>query len=455
LRLLRPVRAAVLLLGAVALVTCTVGSTVSPTPSALRQPKSSPSPPPLFGWAYEGSVRVNAVDPRTVILPDGSYRQIYGTWRSWQPAPGGPGARGLDPYYATAVSKDGIHWTEEGQLDVGYLVPVRLPDGRYRGYGNNFSAYVSDDVRNWRPDKSGPTRPPEPNPNPCGRFYQVSDVVVLSDQTFRMYYNCDAGQANPDCNRAQGLCLDAYVIDSATSKDGLIWQKDPGVRIDPRDGPEFVRDRNGKVLIPGDASHPRVVTLSDGSLKMFYWSGAAEIWSATSIDGLTWTSRKYEGILGGDPDAVVLPDGRIRLFVNGFLGLPQDFDGKTVGENQRIVSYLFGPVPYEITIDPERAINGKVTAKIEGSGPAVTLSAIGYSVSVEGNNALTASNPRVFDLVSDPASPVRVQFSTSSGSPPFTLEATLTVRYGINTIVVLVANNGGTQTLRPLRQSLP
>jgi hypothetical protein len=399
------------------------------------------------------------VDPRTVVLADGSYRQIYGTWQAWQPATGGPGARGLSPYAATAVSKDGIHWTEEGALSVGYLVPVRLPDGRYRGYGyakspnaaepllSVPSAFISDDAKNWRPDTSAPLRMPEPNPNPCGPFYGVGDVVVLPDQTFRMYYNCSAGQANPGCNPAQGVCLEAYVIDSATSKDGLDWKKDLGARIDPRNGPEIPRDRSGNVIGPGDAKHPRVVALSDGSLKMFYWSSNRGLWSAISFDGLTWTSRQAEGIFGGDPDAILLSDGPLRLFVNGFLGLPQDFDGKTVGENQRIVSYVYGPVRYRVSIDSGVCTGSECAVKIEGSGPTVTLGAIGYSV--EGD-ALHASNPRVFDLVTDPASPVKVEFGPSSGSPPFRARATLTFRNQVGTTVVLVANNGVTEELTPL-----
>jgi hypothetical protein len=262
-----------------------------------------------------------------------------------------------------------------------------------------------------------------------------------------MYYNCSAGQANPGCNPAQGVCLEAYVIDSATSKDGLDWKKDLGARIDPRNGPEIPRDRSGNVIGPGDAKHPRVVALSDGSLKMFYWSSNRGLWSAISFDGLTWTSRQAEGIFGGDPDAILLSDGPLRLFVNGFLGLPQDFDGKTVGENQRIVSYVYGPVRYRVSIDSGVCTGSECAVKIEGSGPTVTLGAIGYSV--EGD-ALHASNPRVFDLVTDPASPVKVEFGPSSGSPPFRARATLTFRNQVGTTVILVANNGVTEELTPL-----
>jgi hypothetical protein len=292
-------------------------------------------------------------------------------------------------------------------------------------------------------------------------------VIVLPDQTFRMYYTCIGGQAVPSCRPVFGLCLSYSVIKSATSKDGLTWQMDPGVRIDPASGPELPRDQNGTVILPGDADHPRVVILPDGSLKMFY-NGPDGTWSATSVDGLTWTKRKYEGIFGGDPDVLVLTDGRLRIYVNGFLGLPQDFDGKTVGENQRIVSYVYGPVRYLVNVDPNRVFNGicigcpgltaplpppeYATVTIEGSGPVVSFSAIGYSV--EGD-ALHASNPKVFDLVTDPSSPVKVEFSPSSGSPPFTAKATMTLRNRVAFGIVLVASNGVTEELTPLRQSLP
>jgi hypothetical protein len=406
------------------------------------------------------------VDPRTVVLADGSYRQIYGTWQGWQPTAGGPGARGLSPYAATAVSNDGIHWTDEGTLNVGYIVPVRLPDGRYRGYGNGSRAYISNDARSWTLE--GPVRYPEVGNASCGRTSgPVSDVTVLPDETFRMYYTCIGGQAVPSCRPAFGLCLNYSVIKSATSKDGLTWRMDPGMRIDPAAGPELPRDQSGTVILPGDAEHPRVVTLPDGSLRMFY-NGADGTWSATSVDGLTWANRKYEGVFGADPDVIVLPNGRLRLFVNGFLGLPHDFDGKTVGENQRIVSYVYGPVPFRVSIHPDRVFNGictgcpgltaplpppeDVNVQIEGSGPEITLSAIGYSV--EGD-ALHASNPRVFDLVTDPASPVKVEFTPSSGSPPFTARATMTLRNRIAVTIVLVASNGVTEELMALKQSLP
>jgi hypothetical protein len=274
-------------------------------------------------------------------------------------------------------------------------------------------------------------------------------VIVLPDQTLREYYDCTVDEL---------FNLPVSVINSATSTDGITWHKDSGVRIDPRTGGEILRDKNGNAIRAGTAEHPRVVTLPDGSLKMFYWSDNDGIWSATSVDGLTWTNRQSEGILGGDPDVIVLPNGRLRLFVNGYLGFPQDFDGKTVGERQRIGSFVYGRVPYRVSIDPERVFNGVcqpcpgftapmpppefVTITIEGAGPVVTLSAIGYL-------------PFVYDLVTDPASPVQVEFSPSSGSPPFTARATITLRQRAGTRIVLVANNGVTQQEIPLRQGLP
>jgi hypothetical protein len=355
-------------------------------------------------------------------------------------------------FAATATSKDGIHWTEEGELGVGYLVPVRLADGRYRGYGSvgsTPSAFISDDAKNWKSE--GPIHHPDLFPGTtCGLTSGLfSDVIVMPDQTLRDYYDCEVGQL---------FNLPVSVINSATSKDGITWQKDPVVRIDPRTGGEILRDQKGNPIRAGTAEHPRVVILPDGSLKMFYWSDNDGLWSATSVDGLAWTNRQSEGILGGDPDVIVLSDGRLRVFVNGYVGFPQDFDGKTVGERERIVSYIYGPVRYRVSLDPERVFNGvcqpcpgfsapppppeTVTITIEGSGPAVTLSAIGYL-------------PLVYDLVTDPASPVQVQFSPSSGSPPFTAHATISLRQRVGTRVVVVANNGTSEELTPLKQGLP
>ncbi len=128
---------------------------------------------------------------------------------------------------------------------------------------------------------------------------------------------------------------------------------DPGVRIPAGVSTEALRLSDGTVLayvgtmrgelayrssdglsftqvsgrLPG-GNDPAVVPLPDGRYRMYYTvcnpcSGAdsgKEIRSAVSSDGLDWTpeagTRLVMGTsrVGGVPDAVVLPDGRVRIY---------------------------------------------------------------------------------------------------------------------------------------------
>src|SRR6266851_8101335 len=357
-------------------------------------------------------------------------------------APSGPrpAADGVDPYYVTALSKDGLHWTDEGESSLGYYIPVRLPDGTYRAFASGrLTLYSSTDAMTWKP--GGQIVPPEAGNPECGRTSGMfSDVIALPDGTLRAYYNCLV---------ATFFNIPATEVKSATSRDGLVWQKDPGVRINPLDGPEMPRGDDGQVNGAGAAEHPRVVRLPDGTLKMFYGSlNGSGLWSATSSDGLSWTDRHFEGIRGGDPDVIVLPDGRVRVFVNGTVGLPKEFAGKSPGENwSRMVSYIYGPTNYRAgapllrtTCSP--CAIGELTrfaVKIEGSAPRVSLGAVGYD------------HTAALDLVNGSDSRAKVSFTPSSGSPPFTADAT--IAFGVPSPrqfdilaagIVIVADDGNT-----------
>ena len=380
-------------------------SAASPEASA---PTPTPKPAPVIGWTYEGTLRENAVDARSVILPDGGYRQVFSRFRSFEP---GPQGNGVDPYYVIATSKDGLHWTDEGESSISYFIPVRLPDGTYRALAlKRNSLYTSTDAKTWT--LVGRLVGPEiGNPQCGGTSGMFSDVIALPDGTLRAYYNCVVGNY---------FNIPTTEIKSAISKDGLVWQKDAGVRINPLDGKEVPRGVDGQVNGAGAAEHPRVVTLPDGTLKMFYHS-LDGLWSATSVDGLTWTNRQFERVRGGDADAIVLPDGRLRVFLNGTLGLPQEFAGKTPGENtSRMVSYVYGSTAYRLRVAAlgtdccAVGVPAHVAVTVEGSGPPVTLDAFRYE------------HAAAFDLVNGPDSSVKVVFSPASGSPPFTADAAIT-----------------------------
>lgn len=423
------------------------GSAATASPPATSTPSPTPTPGPVIGWIYEGTVRENAVDARNVILPDGSYRQVFSRFRSFKPGPDGLGVDGVDAYYVTAISKDGLHWTDEGESSLGYFIPVRLSDGTYRAFAlGRFSVYSSTDAKTW--SLVGRTFGPEAGNPQCGSTSGMfSDVIALPDGSMRGYYNCVVGSY---------FNIPATAVKSATSKDGLLWQKDPGVRIDPLDGKEVPRGTDGQVNGAGAAEHPRVVTLPDGTLKMFYHS-LNGVWSATSSDGLAWTNRHFEGVRGGDADVIVLPDGRLRVFVNGGQGLPKEFAGKSPGENlNRMVSYLYGPTNYRVGIPvlstkcsycsvgtPEH-----FAVTVEGSGPRVTLGAVGYE------------HGAALDLVSGSDSSAKVAFTPPAGSPPFTADATITfgsrgpTQYAIVAAgIVIVADDGTTMVVTALQWS--
>jgi len=413
------------------------------TSSATSAPSPTPKPAPVIGWIYEGTVRENAIDGRSVILPDGSYRQVFSRFRSFE---SGPQGNGVDPFYVTATSKDGLHWSDEGESSISYFIPVRLPDGTYRALAlKRNSLYTSTDAKTWT--LVGRLVGPEiGNPQCGGTSGMFSDVIALPDGTLRAYYNCVVGNY---------FNIPTTDIKSATSKDGLVWQKDAGVRIDPLDGKEVPRGADGQVNGAGAAEHPRVVTLPDGTFKMFYASLNA-LWSATSVDGLTWTNRQSESVRGEDADVIVMPDGRVRVFLNGNLGLPQEFAGKSPGENEsRMVSYLYGPTEYRVgtpMLSGDCApcavgVPAHFAVTVEGSGPPVTLGAVRYE-------GATAS-----DVTSGSDSSVKVAFSPLSGIPPFTDDAAITLgvrgadQGAILGGLVIVATNGINTIVVPLAWS--
>jgi len=394
-------------------------------------------------------VRQNSVDNRNVVLPDGGYRQVFSRWRSLIPGP--DGLPGQDPYYVTAISSDGVRWTDEGDSPIGYYIPVRLPDGTYRAFGLSrapATLYTSTDAKNWT--VVGHIVPPEAGNPKCGTTSGMfSDVIALSDGTFRAYYNCEVGAY---------FNIKATAIRSATSKDGLVWLKDPGERINPLDGLEIPRGPDGQVSGAGAADHPRVFTLRDGTLKMFYNSlNLCCLWSATSVDGLTWTNRRSENLWGGDADTILLADGRLRVFVSGNLGLPADFAGHSAGENwSRTVSYIYGPTNYRIAIpDPLHPSSvgtpAHVAIAVDGFGHSVQLAAAAYS---------GIGGTQLHDLVDGSYGPVRVAFTPPSGKPPFTADAEFTWTIPeldqSSTLaggVLIVADDGTTKQVVPVRWS--
>lgn len=135
----------------------------------------------------------------------------------------------------------------------------------------------------------------------------VPYVVQLGDTAYRLYHTGPGG-----------IC-------SSISRDGLAFQTEPGVRVP--NGPDSMQ------MIVAD---PTVVTITDG--YRMYYKGATgpggpgqarhRIFSAVSADGLDWTKEglRYQNLGPPDngwtsvPDAIRLPDGRIRIYYTSATG---------------------------------------------------------------------------------------------------------------------------------------
>ena len=130
----------------------------------------------------------------------------------------------------------------------------------------------------------------------------VPFVYKLGDGRVRLYY-----------------CENSGIL-SAISNDGLTFAKEQGVRISPGTGFEL------------QVCDPTMVDLLGGKMRMYYKGADSQsggpgqsihkIYSAISSDGLTFQKEglRIDSETSGDngwasvPDAVVLSDGRVRLY---------------------------------------------------------------------------------------------------------------------------------------------
>jgi hypothetical protein len=109
------------------------------------------------------------------------------------------------------------------------------------------------------------------------------NVIHLPRDGYRMYYT-GLGPARRDPDAV------GYIL-SASSKDAVTWQKDPGVRVDL-----FAPNASARTLCPD------VIPLPEGRLRMYFEARSPDrptvILSALSGDGLNWEPE--EGVRFGD-----------------------------------------------------------------------------------------------------------------------------------------------------------
>ena len=261
-----------------------------------------------------GSWRV--LTPNVIVLPVGRYRMYH--------CGGSPEHKdaGVTGYILSAISDDGEHWEQEP----GVRIHVQSPDAE--------------------------------------KWTLCPDVLVLSDGTYRMYFQAHSAQ-------------DRDVILSTISPDGLSWTREPGIRVldpaanlgSPRclpldggrfrlyyhfyplsnrtgidagkcirsaisdDGQTFVQEDGVRIQQEDDLESyavyaPEILRLADGSYRMYYagWSEdpvEGRIFSATSWDGLSWVKDpgiclenggSFQQVKVSEPCVARLPDGRFRVY---------------------------------------------------------------------------------------------------------------------------------------------
>lgn len=299
------------------------------------------------GWTDEG-VRLDKdsfpsasgpVDATVVRLANGQYR-IYVTEAS--------------SGYQTAVSSDGLTFAPESPVTAISDTPalrvelggqgraVRLSDGRIRLFFSSTNVRdLTDYLRSAVGGADGRGLTIEPNARFSAtavgaRYLTRPGIARMRDGRWRAYFNAFQTRTSTEPN----------AIRSAVSSDMLNWTLDDGIRVG-----------NGSPALPSDATHPSAITNPDGSITLFYFrcscaSTIADegIWSSSSADGLSFTTETQvvrNHITPGqpfendaDPDAVVLPDGQVRLYTGGGLNRA----GASFNlEDNRIKSWL-GPV---------------------------------------------------------------------------------------------------------------
>ena len=247
---------------------------------------------------YLSVVKGQYADAEILSLLDGSFRIYVASMENHS--------------IISLLSTDGLTWTLEDGIRVqnaAFPDTVQLSDGRVRMYfqrGMAICSVVSDD--------GGLNFVEEPGVRIKTGWHNdidrdnvgASTTMRLSDGRFRMYYRAgieDAVYFNDI----------KTVILSAISDDGLIWEAESGVRIDPQDWVSHHTTTNTRYV-----DGPEVVLTDTGLVKLYFWGVGIGIGVclAESKDGLNFKEVQEvfhsqdtpTGMQPGDPTVLVFPD---------------------------------------------------------------------------------------------------------------------------------------------------
>jgi len=243
-------------------------------------------------------------DTDTVVLPDGRVRMYYEDGVSTR----------------SAISVDGRAFEEEPGLRFQGRMPavVALPDGSWRLYytpadGQGVYSAISGDGLAFQPEpgvrlERGSAGAPD--------AFGIIHMSVVADPAggWRMYYDGVATAHTP------GQGPSRWTIMSATSPDGLTWERDArfdlGIVLDePLDG------REGTPSV-GAAWSPEVTV--DGDRFVMYFSAELSqerhsgVYRATSSDGRRFRVERRPVLLAAKPSDTP------RHTMQGPAGVPQD-----------------------------------------------------------------------------------------------------------------------------------
>jgi len=217
-------------------------------------------------WEEEGlRIGGNYCDAEIVRLDDGRLRIYYAL------EPEVPGFAGQ---IYSAVSEDGLNFKEEGEVMQGATFPsvIKLPDGRWRMYYQKAGAIrssISEDGLRWTEEKGARIEKGEKGSYDDNNVASPTVIQLKNGQYKMIYRGSVKGKYDPYSQQDEITRLL-----SATSSDGLVWQKEPGIAVDSMNE-EF----------HGQVDGPELVYWDDGSLKLYFQSFSGVYVSEISEDG--------------------------------------------------------------------------------------------------------------------------------------------------------------------------